>query len=146
MGLFNFKKNKTTACDCGCACGSAPQKEEVATAPVEEELVQCDCGGMCPASEVEAKKAAIAPAQDAKTGVKVLGSGCKKCMDLETATKEALQSLGMADEVEHITDFGEIASYGVMNTPALVVDGNVVSVGKVLKSKEVETILQKTRG
>ena len=53
---------------------------------------------------------------------------------------------GMDTAVDHVTDFSQIAAYGVMTTPALVVDGKVVSMGKVLKTEEVKKILQKMRG
>ena len=59
---------------------------------------------------------------------------------------QALTELGMDPAIDHVTDFSEIAAYGVMTTPALVVDGRVVSFGKVLKKDEVKTILQKLRG
>lgn len=78
--------------------------------------------------------------------VKVLGSGCAKCNQLEAATKEALQQLGIDTTIDHVTDFSQIAAYGVMTTPALVIDGKVVSYGKVLKTDEVIKILQKVRG
>jgi small redox-active disulfide protein 2 len=77
--------------------------------------------------------------------VKILGSGCAKCNQLEAATKAALEQLGMDTTIEHVTDFAQIAAYGVMTTPALVVDGKVVSYGKVLKTDEVVKILQKVR-
>lgn len=77
--------------------------------------------------------------------IKVLGSGCTKCNQLEAAVKEALGELGMAADIEHITDFAQIAAYGVMSTPALVVNGKVVSYGKVLKRDEVIELLQKTQ-
>lgn len=80
------------------------------------------------------------------SGIKVLGSGCAKCNALEAATKEALAALSMDITIEHVTDFTEIAAYGVMTTPALVIDGKVVSFGKVLKKDEVIKILQKARG
>ncbi|MDD4096078.1 MAG: thioredoxin family protein, partial [Oscillospiraceae bacterium] len=48
-------------------------------------------------------------------------------------------------EIEHVTDFARIAAYGVMSTPALVIDGKVVSYGKVLKTEEVVRILNKIR-
>lgn len=90
----------------------------------------------------------MAKPQHAKTGsasVKILGSGCPKCNQLEAATKGALQQLGMDTTIDHVTDFSEIAAYGVMATPALVVDGKVVSYGKVLKTEEIVEILQKVR-
>lgn len=52
----------------------------------------------------------------------------------------------MNNEIDHVTDFTQIASYGVMSTPALVVDGKVEAFGKVLKTEEVVKILQKVRG
>ena len=88
----------------------------------------------------------MAQAENAKhTGpsVKVLGSGCARCNALEAAAKEALTELGMDTAIDHVTDFSQIASYGVMSTPALVVDGKVVSFGKVLTKAEVKTILEK---
>lgn len=78
--------------------------------------------------------------------VKILGSGCSKCNQLEKATIEALKELGMDVDVDHVSDFAEIAAYGVMTTPALVVDGKVVSYGKTLKKKEVMKLIEKVRG
>ncbi|WP_040658449.1 thioredoxin family protein [Oscillibacter ruminantium] len=111
----------------------------------EEELVQCGCGEMCKPSEIAAKKA-DEEAKVSGSSVKVLGSGCAKCNQLEAATLEALKELGMDATIDHVTDFTQIAAYGVMTTPALVVDGKVVSFGKVLKKDEVVKILQKVRG
>ncbi len=102
----------------------------------------CECGCNVTAQQVEA-------AQATKTegaSVKVLGSGCAKCNQLETATKAALLQLGMDTVIDHVTDFAQIAAYGVMTTPALVVDGKVVSYGKVLTQQEVVKLLQKVRG
>lgn len=90
----------------------------------------------------------MAQAEAEKQGggsVKVLGSGCAKCNELEAAVKAALEELGMDTDVKHVTDFAQIASYGVMTTPALVVDGRVVSYGKVLQKEEVVDILRKVR-
>ena len=81
-----------------------------------------------------------------EASVKILGGGCAKCNVLEDATIEALNELNMDIAIEHITDFSQIAAYGVMSTPALVVDGKVVSMGKVLKKEEIILIFQKIRG
>lgn len=81
----------------------------------------------------------------AAAGVKVLGSGCAKCIALEDAVRAALEELGMDVSVEHVTDFTQIAAYGVMTTPALVVDGKVVSHGRVLGKNEAKAIIQKAR-
>lgn len=102
----------------------------------------CCCGGNCDAESMAKAKAA----QDEGASVKILGSGCTKCNELEANTKAALEQLGMDTEIDHVTDFTQIASYGVMSTPALVVDGKVVAFGKVLKTEEVVKILQKARG
>jgi small redox-active disulfide protein 2 len=102
----------------------------------------CCCGGNCDAQSMDT-------AQKAKTdgaSVKVLGSGCAKCNALEAAAKAALAQLGMDTTIDHVTDFAQIAAYGVMSTPALVVDGKVVVYGKVLKQEELVTLLQKVRG
>lgn len=108
----------------------------------KEEITSCCCGGSCNAESMA--KAAQAKAEGAS--VKILGSGCAKCNQLEAATKTALEQLNMDTAIDHITDFTQIASYGVMTTPALVIDGKVVSYGKVLKVKEVVEILKKNKG
>ena len=135
MALFNFGKKKEEekgGCDCGGVCEpKAPAKEESG----------CCCGKNCNSQTM----AAAETAKKEGASVKVLGSGCAKCNQLEAATKEALVQLGMADMIDHVTDFSQIAAYGVMTTPALVIDGKVVSYGKVLKTEEVIKLLQKAR-
>ncbi len=101
----------------------------------------CCCGCNCDAQSM----AKAENAKGAGASVKVLGSGCVKCNQLEAATKEALTQLGMDTAIDHVTDFTQIAAYGVMTTPALVVDGKVVSYGKVLKTEEIVKLLQKVR-
>ncbi|HKM06306.1 MAG TPA: thioredoxin family protein [Sphaerochaeta sp.] len=78
--------------------------------------------------------------------VKVLGSGCASCNQLEEHTRQALHELGMEENIEHVTDFVAIAGYGVMTTPALVVDGKVLSTGKVLSKDDVVALLKGVRG
>lgn len=74
--------------------------------------------------------------------VKILGGGCSKCETLLENTKEAIAKTGTEAEVEYITDFAVIGSYGVMSTPALLINDKIVSMGKVLKSRDIEKILQ----
>lgn len=69
--------------------------------------------------------------------IKILGSGCKNCVSLYDNTMEALKQLGLEANVTKLTDFKEIMAYGVMKTPAVVVDEKVVSSGKVLSTKEI---------
>lgn len=95
---------------------------------------------------VHLKKMKQAEAGKTAPGVKVLGSGCAKCNALEEAVCAALTELNMDATIEHVTDFTRIAAYGVMTTPVLVVDGKVVSYGKVLKKEEAKALIQKVRG
>lgn len=69
--------------------------------------------------------------------IKVLGGGCSKCETLLANVKEALVDSAKEADVEYITDFSIIADYGIMSTPALMIDGNIISSGKVLKPKEI---------
>ncbi len=73
--------------------------------------------------------------------IKILGSGCKKCITLSENTQAALANLGREAQIIKVTDFAEIAAHGVMSIPALAIDDKVVSVGKVLTVSEVEKLL-----
>ena len=75
--------------------------------------------------------------------IKILGSGCKNCVMLKENTEAALKETGINAEIVKVTDFKDIVAYGVMSTPALVVDEKVVSFGKVLGPKEIAKILGK---
>lgn len=75
--------------------------------------------------------------------IKILGSGCKNCVTLKENTEAALKEAGIEAEILKVTDFKDIMAYGVMSTPALVVDEKVVAFGKVLKPKEIIRILEK---
>ena len=69
--------------------------------------------------------------------IKVLGPGCPKCKQTEKIVKEVVLEMDSSATVEKITDIMEIAGYGVFGTPAVVVDGEVKSVGKVPKPAEI---------
>ena len=69
--------------------------------------------------------------------IKILGSGCKKCVALGENAKAAADAAGISANIVKVTDYAEIAAYGVMSTPALVIDEKVVSAGKVLSVPEV---------
>jgi small redox-active disulfide protein 2 len=71
--------------------------------------------------------------------IKVLGPGCPKCHQTEKIVKEAVAEAGVDAEIEKVTGAMEIAGYGVFGTPAVVVDGDVKSVGKIPKKEEVKT-------
>ena len=122
MALFNFAKNK----------------EEENKKPV------CACNGGCSTSESDKiENDCCNAAKDGICCIKVLGSGCKSCHALLESTKEAVKAMGLSVEVEYVTDMQKIMEYGVMSMPALVVNEKVVSMGKVLKSGDVEKLLHK---
>lgn len=73
--------------------------------------------------------------------IKVLGPGCANCVNLERITREAVDTLGLDATIEKVTDFAAIAGYGVMATPALVVDERVVVSGRVPTETEVRGLL-----
>lgn len=73
--------------------------------------------------------------------VKILGPGCANCVNLEKNTRAAIASLGVEAEVSHVTDVAEIAAYGIMRTPGLVIDEEVVSSGRVLAPASIAELL-----
>jgi small redox-active disulfide protein 2 len=73
--------------------------------------------------------------------IKVLGSGCVNCKKLEVATREVVAEMGFDASVEKVESYPEIMKYGVMSTPALVIDEKVVSSGRVPSKAELTTIL-----
>ena len=122
MSLFNFGKKKEEekkAPDCACNCG-------------------------CSASEVSENSNDCCPeAKERICCIKVLGAGCKSCHQQYENVKEAVKTLGLSVEVEYITDMEKVMEYGVMTMPVIVVNEKVVSQGKVLKTSEVEKLLNK---
>ena len=117
MGLFGFGKKKEDEKKVPtCCCGSGAKTEET-----------CCCG------EIGSGIASI----------KVLGAGCKSCHEQYESAKTAVQALGLNVEVEYITDMEKVMAYGVMSMPAIVVNEQVVSMGKVLKAADVEKLLRK---
>lgn len=75
--------------------------------------------------------------------IKVLGTGCPKCKKLEKNAREAVELAGKEAEVEKVTDMDKIMEYGVMMTPALIIDEVVVSAGRVLPAKRIAKFLKK---
>ena len=63
--------------------------------------------------------------------IEVLGPGCAKCQYVEKVVREVVDGSGIAAEIRHVTDYGEIVTRGVMSTPGLVIDGRVVVAGRV---------------
>ena len=133
MALFNFGKKKeekkVSACCCsgaeatveeksGCCCGSAPKADN---------STSCCCGSSAKGI----------------SSIKILGAGCKSCHEQYENAKAAVKAMGLSVEVEYITDMEKVMAYGVMSMPAIVVNEQVVSMGKVLKAADVEKLLHK---
>jgi small redox-active disulfide protein 2 len=75
--------------------------------------------------------------------IKILGSGCPACQLLEFQTKKAVQELGLKDvEIEHVYDIDEIIEYGVMATPAIVIDKEVKAAGRIPEVDEIKNWLK----
>lgn len=75
--------------------------------------------------------------------IKVLGPGCPKCHETERLVKEVVDESGKDAKIEKVTDLMKIAGYGVFGTPAVVVDGEVKSVGKIPKKEEIISWIKK---
>ena len=127
MALFNFGKKKEEEKK-PCCCGSAPKAEE-----------NTGCCG----SESKAERTCCGAAVNGICCIKVLGAGCKSCHEQYENAKAAVAALGLKIEVEYITDMEKVMAYGVMSMPAIVVNDQVVSMGKVLKAADVEKLLRK---
>jgi small redox-active disulfide protein 2 len=69
--------------------------------------------------------------------IEVLGPGCANCQRLEANAREAVAMAGVEAEVRHVTDYREIAAQGVMSTPGLVIDGKVVSIGRIPSAGDI---------
>ncbi len=116
MALFKFGKTKEPSC-----CEGSKQ----------ETKAPCTCGGECDNSGAKSARFVV------------LGACCDKSRMTYENTQQAVKEMGFADEVINIGDALEIAKYGVMQTPALAVDGKVVSYGKLLKVEDVKKIFAK---
>jgi small redox-active disulfide protein 2 len=73
--------------------------------------------------------------------IKILGSGCANCVNLEKVTKQAVEELGLEATFEKVTDYADIATYGIMRTPGLVVDDQVLLSGRVPTHTQVKELL-----
>lgn len=74
--------------------------------------------------------------------IKILGSGCPNCKKLEENTKQAIKELGLDVNIEKVTDIGEITEYGIMATPAIVIDNEVKAAGRIPETEEIKNWLK----
>ncbi len=75
--------------------------------------------------------------------IKILGPGCPKCKQTEEVVRQAVAEEGVAANIEKVTDIMKIAGYGVFGTPAVIIDGEVKSVGKIPKKEDIKTWIKK---
>ncbi|MGM9590954.1 MAG: thioredoxin family protein [Faecousia sp.] len=128
MSLFGFgKKTEEKRQVPTCCCGSDVKWKETSTCC----SAKAGDTGCCGASE------------GGVCCIKVLGAGCQSCHDQYEYVKAAVRALGLSVEVAYITDMEKVIAYGVMSMPAIVVNDQVVSMGKVLKAADVEKLLHK---
>ncbi len=120
MSLFGKKKEekKEAECSCSCGCDSAKVKETTAPSTCCGEKID----GIC--------------------CIKILGSGCKNCHTLYENAKEAVKTAGLNVDVEYVTDLQKVMEYGVMQMPALVINEQVVSMGKVLRAEDIRKLIK----
>jgi len=78
--------------------------------------------------------------------IKILGTGCSKCVALTRAITQIVQELGLDATIEKVEDYSVILGYGVMSTPGLVIDEKLVAVGRVPKSAEIRKLLETPAG
>ena len=119
MGLFGIGKKKEEK-KRSCCCGESTCNDSVQV----ESSCCCSCGGN-------------------GCNIKVLGAGCKSCHEQYENARKAVADMNLDAEVEYITDMEKVMNYGVMSMPAIVVNEQVVSMGKVLKASQVEELLKK---
>ena len=119
MGLFGFGKKK------------------------EEKKMSCCCGESTCNDSVQVESSCCRSCGGNGCNIKVLGAGCKSCHEQYEHARKAVADMNLDAEVEYITDMEKVMNYGVMSMPAIVVNEQVVSMGKVLKASQVEELLKK---
>lgn len=133
MGLFKKSQKELSTCQCG---------EEDTALPKES----CCEGSTCECNSDDTKQLVNESSIEGNPVIKILGTGCKNCITLTENTKAALEEMKLEAQIIKVTDMAEIVAYGVMSTPAMVVNEKVVSMGKVLITTEVIKVLTKVLG
>ena len=120
MSLFGKKKEEKSESACRRSCGC--ETPDVRNVPASSTCCGEKVDGIC--------------------CIKVLGSGCKNCHALYENAQEAVKATGLDVEVEYITDLQKVMEYGVMSMPALVINDQVVAMGKVLNSTQIINLFE----
>ena len=145
MSLFGFGKKKEEKKTASCCCGNAEvSTEERSSCCGNAEISTEEAGSCCCSAEnTDSEECCCGEPVKGICCVKVLGAGCKSCHEQYENAKTAVKAMGLSVEVEYITDMEKVMAYGVMSMPAIVVNEQVVSMGKVLKAADVEKLLGK---
>ena len=160
-GLINWcpLEMKMGTCDPASGCCATPTDNKSSSCCSSDESSDSCCATPAPtqntssccttpsveATEVAKQANSFSFSASKKGKIEVLGTGCKKCKELEMAAQKAVDALESDYEVLKVEDVQVIANYGVTSTPALVVDGVVKTSGKVLSVDEIKTILTEAK-
>lgn len=125
MSLFGFGKKNEEEKKSPCCCRTSEANSDT-----------CCCG------DGENASVADTAVNGEISSIKVLGAGCKSCHDQYQNVINAVAEMGIATNVEYITDMEKVMAYGVMSMPAIVVNEKVVSMGKVLKTADIVKLLK----
>ena len=146
MRLFGFGKKMEEETKGGCCCKGASVNEtanECCCETASVEKTACGCNGPVSQEKTYVAEEGCCACGGNGCHIKVLGAGCKSCHEQHENVKKAVANMSLDAEVEYITDMEKVMSYGVMSMPAIVVNEQVVSMGKVLKAAQVEELLKK---
>ena len=103
----------------------------------------CNCSEKCSCTNDEVTKNTCCEIKEKEICcIKILGAGCKSCKELFKNTQKAINNMGLNIQAEYITDMKEIASYGLMSMPAVVINEKVVSSGEIMKPKDIEKLIK----
>lgn len=132
MGLFGIGKKKEEEVKSCCCCGTDSAQDRT-----------CGCEETVNENKAETVKECCCRCKESVCNIQVLGSGCKSCHQLYENVRKAVAQMDLNAEVEYVIDMEKVMNYGVMSMPAIVVNEQVVSMGKVLKPSQVEELLNK---
>lgn len=137
-GLINWcpLESKMGTCDpaSGCCSSAITEEDSACCAPTQPSAATT-------ATPQTPPKTAMSWASPNATKIEILGTGCKKCKELEMMAQKAVSELEGDYQVVKVEDIQEIMNYGVTSTPALVIDGEIKSTGKVLSVDEIKELL-----
>ena len=146
MGIINWcpLEMKMGSCDPASGCCASDSKDSSSSCCSQEN--EPNKSACCtPKADKGVKPTSFKPIPKADNGttlVEILGTGCSKCITLEKVVNEVIKSLDGEYEVKKVSEIQEIMAYNVVSTPALVINGTVVSTGKLLTADEVKKILE----